>query len=87
VHDLIFFLTGLLVGGMNAIAGGGMLIGFPVMLSLGIPALTANATTYLIVVPGNIGIAYGYRGLLRKVPREYLWLLIPAAIGSAFGAV
>ena len=32
MHDLILFLVGIVVGGMNAIAGGGMLVGFPVML-------------------------------------------------------
>lgn len=87
MHDVILFLVGIIVGGMNAIAGGGMLVGFPVLLAVGLPALTANATANIVVLPGNISSAFGYRRLLRKVPRQYLLLLIPAIVGSAVGAL
>jgi len=86
MHDIILFLAGLVVGGMNAIAGGGMLIGFPILLAVGIPALVANATTYIIVLPGGISATYGYRKYLRRVPRQYLLLLIPTVIGAAIGS-
>jgi uncharacterized membrane protein YfcA len=84
--DIILFFVGIIVGGMNAIAGGGMLFGFPVMLALGIPALTINATTNIIVLPGNVAAAWSYRKYLHKVPRSYLLLLGPAIIGAAIGA-
>lgn len=86
MHDVILFVAGLVVGSMNAVAGGGMLVGFPIMLSLGIPALTANATTNIIVLPGNLSAAFGYRKYLRRVPRQYLVLLVPACIGGAIGS-
>lgn len=86
VHDLILFLAGIMVGGMNAIAGGGMLIGFPIMLALGYRPLIANATANMAVLPGNIGATYSYRKYLKRVPRQYLFLLIPAFIGAAIGA-
>ncbi len=85
--DILLFLVGIVVGVMNAIAGGGTLIAFPVLLALGISPLTANATTCIIVLPGNISSAIGYRKFLKRVPRQYLLLLIPAIIGSAIGAV
>lgn len=77
---------GIVVGGMNAIAGGGMLVGFPILLAAGLPALIANATASVVVLPGQISSAYGYRNYLRKLPRQYMWLLIPCAIGAAIGA-
>jgi uncharacterized membrane protein YfcA len=86
MHDVILFLAGLVVGGMNAIAGGGMLVGFPILLSLGIPAIVANATTGIIVLPGGISATYGYRKYLRRVPRQYLLLLPPAIAGAAIGS-
>lgn len=86
MHDIILFLVGILVGAMNAVAGGGMLLGFPVLLASGMPALTANATSYLVVQPGNIAAAFGYRKYLKRVPRHYLILLIPAVFGGAFGS-
>ncbi len=84
--ELILFLVGMIVGVMNAIAGGGMLVGFPAMLALGIPALTINATTNIIVLPGNIAAVWGYRKYLNKVPRSYLVLLLPAIVGAAIGS-
>jgi uncharacterized membrane protein YfcA len=86
IHDVIIFIAGIAVGGMNAIAGGGMLIGFPVLLAIGVPAISANATTGLIVIPGQISSAIGYRKFLKSVPRRYLFLTIPLAIGAAIGA-
>ncbi len=40
--DIFLLITGFIVGGMNAIAGGGMLIGFPALLAIGVPAIVAN---------------------------------------------
>lgn len=86
MQDLFLFAVGIIVGGMNAIAGGGMLIGFPAMLALGFPPLVANATGYVAIVPGQIMAVYGYQRYLRKLPRQYLFLLIPVFAGSAIGA-
>jgi len=86
LKDVILFLVGIAVGGMNAIAGGGMLIGFPALLAVGMPALAANITSNIIVVPGQLASVYGYRRYLRQVPRRYLWLLLPCAAGAAIGA-
>ena len=85
--DLLLLLTGIVVGTMNAIAGGGMLLGFPILLAIGVPALVANATSNIIILPGQLASAYGYRAYLKKVPRVYLWLLPPCAVGAAVGAL
>lgn len=84
--DIILFVTGIVIGIMNAIAGGGGLVGFPVLLAVGLPALTADATGYVAVLPGQIASAFGYRNYLKKVPKIYLLLLIPCAIGAAIGS-
>ena len=86
LKDLILFLIGIFTGGMNAIAGGGMLIGFPVMLTYGLTALTANATANVVVLPGQISSAFGYRKYLRKIPLKYAWLLLPCIVGALIGA-
>lgn len=85
--DILLFLAGAVVGGMNAIAGGGMLLGFPAMLAYGLPALIANATGNLVTLPGQITSAYGYRDYLRKTPRKYAWLLVPCVAGAVIGAL
>ena len=85
MQETILFVVGILVGAMNAIAGGGMLLGFPALLAAGIPALNANATTGLIVIPGQISSLVGYRQYLDKIPRRYLLLIIPSVTGAAIG--
>jgi len=85
--DILLALAGLLVGSINAVAGGGMLIGFPVLVALGIPPLVANATGNVITAPGQLSSAFAYRNYLRRVPARYCLLLLPIALGAASGAL
>lgn len=87
MHDIILFGAGIIVGAMNAIAGGGMLIGFPVLLAVGMPALSANITSNIVVLPGSLSSAWSYRKYIRRVPRRYLLLMVPCLIGSTIGAL
>jgi uncharacterized membrane protein YfcA len=87
LRELIVFLVGIMVGGMNAIAGGGMLLGFPVLLAVGLPPLMANVTSNIVVLPGSLSSAYGYRNYLRKLNRRCLLLLAPCVIGATIGAL
>ncbi|MCA9325156.1 sulfite exporter TauE/SafE family protein [Candidatus Saccharibacteria bacterium] len=84
--DILLFLVGIVVGAVNAIAGGGMLLGFPVLLATGLSPLVANATSYIVAQPGNIAAAFAYRKYLRKVPKQYLLLIIPTVIGGFAGS-
>lgn len=86
MHDLLLFSVGIIVGVMNAIAGGGMLLGFPVLVATGMPPLIANATTGLIVLPGQLSSAFGYRKYIKKLPPHYLLLTIPCFLGGWLGA-
>lgn len=85
--EILLFAVGIVVGAMNSVAGGGMLIGFPALLAVGVPPLVANATGNLVTLPGQLASAFGYRKYLKKLHRKYLFLLIPCLIGSVFGAL
>ena len=87
LQDIILLITGLAVGAMNAIAGGGMLLGFPVMLATGISPIHANASAAVATLPGSLSSAFGYRKYLRQIPKQYLWLIVPCAIGATIGAL
>ncbi len=86
MQDILLFGVGIIVGAMNAVAGGGILIGFPVLLAIGVPPIVANATGHLVVIPGLATSVYGYRKRLHKLPKIYIWLLLPCAVGAAIGA-
>ncbi|MCA9338372.1 sulfite exporter TauE/SafE family protein [Candidatus Saccharibacteria bacterium] len=82
----ILFVTGLVAGIINALASGGGLVSFPVLLMLGLSPIVATATSFVATILGHVSSAYGYRGLLLKLRPVYLLLLIPAVLGSALGA-
>jgi uncharacterized membrane protein YfcA len=80
------FLASVLGGGVNAIAGGGTLLTFPALVGLGVPALTANATSTVALWPGALSSMWGYRGELRGARAWVVRLTLPSVIGGAVGA-
>jgi uncharacterized protein len=84
---LILIAAGLLSGAVNAFAGGGSLISFPVLIALGLPPLTANVTNTVSQLPGYASITYGYREQLKGQKDRFLKLAIPAALGAVAGVV
>lgn len=64
-----------------------MLFGFPVLLAAGLNPLAANITANVVLLPGGLTSAYGYRKYLRKLHRQYLLLLVPCILGGAIGAL
>jgi uncharacterized membrane protein YfcA len=87
MQDILLFGAGIAVGVMNAIAGGGLLLGFPALLAAGLSPLAANVTGNMTVLPGLISSVYGYRRYIRSVPKRYAVLLIPCLLGSTVGAI
>lgn len=85
---LVIAAAGLVSGTVNAIAGGGSLLLFPVLLGLGIPPLAANVTNSVAVWPGWVGATCGFRAELRQQPRLRLIALATAtAAGSVAGCL
>ena len=59
--DVLLFGAAFLGGVVNSIAGGGTLITFPALLYFGLPAVTANATSTVALVPGSLSAFWAYR--------------------------
>jgi uncharacterized membrane protein YfcA len=75
-----------LAGVMNAIAGGGTIITFPLLIAFGIPAIQANATSTVALTVGIFGSVYGYRQNL-PAAKPWMKLLAPVSIiGGLLGA-
>jgi len=84
---LLLFLTGVLAGVFNAVAGGGTFFTFPVFLSAGIPPVVANASNAVAVWPGHALAAFGYRRELRDFPFAIRGSIAIAIIGGVAGAL
>jgi len=74
-------------GAVNALAGGGTLLTFPVLTAVGLPALAANITNTVALCPGHIGATLAQSDALRG-QRARLTMLVPAGIvGGLIGGV
>jgi uncharacterized membrane protein YfcA len=80
-------LAGFFGGAVNAVAGGGTNLSFPALLWLGLPPVTANATSAVALWPGSLSGALGFRRALRGVDRRWWWLLLPSLLGGVLGAL
>src|ERR1700704_4747200 len=58
-------LAGFAAGAVNALAGGGTLISFPVLVAAGFPPIAANITSTISLCPGFLGATYAQRVDLR----------------------
>jgi uncharacterized membrane protein YfcA len=72
---------------MNAVAGGGTLLSFPTLIWLGLPSVTANATSTVAIWPAGVGAMWGYRRELRTTEPRMLALVAPSLIGGIAGAL
>ena len=86
--SLVFVgLAAVAAGAINAIAGGGTLVSFPVMTAIGMPAVAANVTNTVALWPGMVGGIYSQRRDLAGQSRR-LWLTVPvAAVGGMAGGI
>lgn len=83
----LLFLTGLIAGICNAIAGGGTFFTFPVFLAAGIPPVIANASNAVAVWPGHALAVIGYRKQLAGFALTIRGSIIVALIGGVIGAI
>lgn len=85
-----FVLVGLAAvagGAVNALAGGGTLITFPMLTAVGVPAVTANVTNTVALCPGYLGATFAQLSDLRGQTWR-LWLLLPASVvGGIVGGI
>ena len=81
INFLFAALAALAAGAINALAGGGTLITFPVLTFLGVPAVAANVTNTVALCPGYFGGTMAQAKDLKGQSKR-LWIVIPAGIAG-----
>lgn len=84
---VLIFLAGIAGGAVNALAGGGTLITFPILTAVGIPPVSANVTNTVALVPGYIGGMLGQADDLRGQRRRLLILIPVGILGGLAGGL
>src|ERR671928_278036 len=82
---LVVGLAAVLAGAVNALAGGGTLITFPMLTAVGVPAVAANVTNTVALCPGYLGATMAQANDLRGQTRRLWWLLPAGAVGGIIG--
>jgi uncharacterized protein len=90
-HDVLvalaIFAVGLAAGTINTVVGSGTLITFPTLLAFGYPAVLANVSNNVGLVPGTVSGAYGYRSELGGQRQRVIRLGIASLCGGLVGAI
>ncbi len=84
--EIILFLAGALGGALNSVVGGATFIIFPTLLFAGIPAVSANATSSVVVWPAGLASVAAYREDITLPRRLLLVLGLASLAGGAAGA-
>lgn len=84
---LLVGLASIAAGVVNAVAGGGTLIAFPALVALGVPAIAANVTSKLALLPGYFGGTFAQRQDLRGQRSRLLWILPATFVAGLAGAL
>jgi uncharacterized membrane protein YfcA len=74
-------------GAVNALAGGGTLISFPVLTAVGVPPVRANATNTVALCPGYVGGTWALRREIDATGEPLRTRLIVTGAGGLTGAL
>ncbi|MDP9035126.1 MAG: sulfite exporter TauE/SafE family protein [Myxococcota bacterium] len=83
----LLFVSAVIGGAINSVAGGGTFIAFPALLFAGVPAVPANATNTMALWPGALASAIAYRRELGESRRELFPLGLTSLVGGLLGSV
>jgi uncharacterized protein len=84
---ILLFFAAAIAGTLNAVAGGGSFVSFPVLLFTGVPAVPANATNTVALWPGLAASTVAYLKRLSAPPRLLIPLLLTSVVGGWAGAL
>ena len=83
---LILSACAAIAGAVNALAGGGMLVAYPVLVAFGLSPIAANATATVALLSGGIGAQLGYRKEMKGSAPFMRGLVVPCIVGGSLGA-
>ncbi len=86
IEIVILIFSGLLVGFINTLAGGGSIISLSILMFLGLPANVANGTNRIALLIQNIAAVGNFKRQNVLDTKKGIKLAIPATIGSIGGA-
>jgi uncharacterized protein len=87
VNSLLLFGTALVAGGLNAVAGGGSFITFPMLMFAGMTPIVANATNNTALWVASLASASAYRKDLGVERRVLTMMCGVSLMGGTIGSI
>lgn len=84
---VLIALAAVAAGAVNALAGGGTLITFPMLTAVGVPAVAANVTNTVALLPGYFGATMAQRADLRGQEHRLWWAIPAGVVGGLIGGI
>ena len=84
---LLLVAAAFAAGIINSVAGGGSFLTFPSLVFAGVPAVVANASSTVALVPSAMTAAFSYRADIQRLQEKHVtsWFVV-SLIGGAIGA-
>jgi uncharacterized protein len=84
---LLLLVAAFAAGAINAVAGGGSFLTFPSLVFAGVPAVSANATSTVALVPATFTSGLSYMQDVRRLrePQLKSWFVV-SFFGGVFGS-
>jgi hypothetical protein len=86
IEITVLIISGVLVGFINTLAGGGSVISLSVLMLMGLPAPVANGTNRIAIAVQTLTATSSFRQQKVLDHRKGIFLAIPATVGSVIGA-
>jgi len=87
LHAALLLAAAFVAGALNSVAGGGSFLTLPALVFTGVPAVVANATGTVALLPGYLSGALGFRSDMQAPPGLSMRMLAGVSlIGGALGA-
>lgn len=84
---LLLFFSGIVCGAVNALAGGGTFLAFGALTLLGVPPISANATSAIAQFPGYITSTLAYWTDIRRLWRSAVLFAVVSVVGAVAGSL
>ena len=87
IDFILVALAAVAAGAVNALAGGGTLITFPMLVAVGVPPVMANITNTVALCPGYLGATFAQMKDLRGQEGRLRFLVPASVVGGILGGV
>lgn len=87
IHALMLLVVGMFAGAINAVAGGGTFVSFPILILAGLPPVVANTTNKVALTFASLASVKAFAPEIKTHGKRMWFYFAAATLGSIVGSV